>query len=130
MACAVAIRVYWPGYGQVRLMVTKDGHGRYEYLVTNKLDADLTWVVMAKCLRWNIEVLFRGVKQLAGLGACQCYVYRAMVRHVALAMLSYVVLQLLRTDLSETVDSVKERKQLYTVTGGMAPPVPLRARTM
>ena len=65
---------------------------------------------MAKCLRWDVEVLFRGVKQLAGLGACQCYVDRAMVRHVALVMLSYVMLQLLRTDLSETVDSVKERK--------------------
>ena len=128
--CAVAIRVYLPEYGQVRLVVTKDGQGRYEYLVTNKLDADLTWVVMAKCLRWDIEVLFRGAKQLAGLGACQCYVYRAMVRHVALVMLSYVMLQLLRTDLSETVDSVKERKQLYIVTGGMAPPTPLRARTM
>jgi SRSO17 transposase len=119
-----------PDYGQVRLVVTKDGQGRYEYLVTNKLDADLTWVVMAKCLRLDVEVLFRGVKQLAGLGACQCYVDRAMVRHVALVMLSYVMLQLLRTDLSETVDSVKERKQLYIVTGGMAPPTPLKARTM
>ena len=53
-----------------------------------------------------------------------------MVRHVALVMVSYVVLQLLRTDPSETVDGVKERWQLQVLTGGMAPPQPLRARTM
>ena len=127
---AAAIRVYLPEYGIVRLVLTKDGEGRTEYVVTNKLDADLTWAVMAKRLRWDIEVFFRGMKQLAGLGACQCYVDRAMVRHIALVMLAYVVLELLRTDLSETVDSVKERKQLYIVTGGMTPPTPLRARTM
>lgn len=128
--CAVAIRVYLPEFGVIRLVVTKDGQSRYEYLVTNRLDADLTWLVIAKRLRWDIEVLFRGTKQLAGLGACQCYVDRAMVRHVALVMLSYVVLQLLRTDISETVYSVKERQQLYAITGGMAPPPPLRARTI
>ena len=127
---AIALLVYLPEYGVVRLVVTKDGHGRWEYLVTNELQADLTRLVMRKRSRWNIEQLFRGAKQLAGLAACQCYVDQAIVRHVALVMVSYVVLQLLRTDPSETVDGVKERWQLQVLTGGMTPPEPLRARTM
>lgn len=127
---AIALLVYLPEYGVVRLVVTRDGHGRWEYLVTNELQADLTRLVVRKRSRWNIEQLFRGAKQLAGLAACQCYVDQAMVRHVALVMVSYVVLQLLRTDPSETVDGVKERWQLQVLTGGMTPPEPLRARTM
>ena len=127
---AIALLVYLPEYRVVRLVVTRDGHGRREYLVTNELQADLTRLVMRKRSRWNIEQLFRGAKQLAGLATCQSYVDQAMVRHVALVMVSYVVLQLLRTDPSETVDGVKERWQLQVLTGGMAPPQPLRARTM
>ena len=57
---AIALLVYLPEYGVVRLVVTKDGHGRWEYLVTNELQADLTRLVMRKRSRWNIEQLFRG----------------------------------------------------------------------
>ena len=47
-----------------------------------------------------------------------------------LRLLSYVVLNELKVDPSETVDSVKERWPLYILTGGTTPPEPLRARTM
>jgi hypothetical protein len=125
---AAAIKVHLPGYGIVRLVVTKDGHGKWGYIVTNAFDIDLTAIVLRKRSRWNIEVLFRDAKQLNGLGACQCWVDQAMVRHVAFALWTYTVLQLLKVNPSETVGDVKERLQLQVVRTGATPPEPLRAR--
>jgi hypothetical protein len=118
--------VYLPGYGSVRLVVTKDGHGRWTYIVTNDMQADVTTIVQRKRSRWNIETLFRDGKQFAGLGACQCRVPQAMVRHVAFVLLAYVVLSQLKLDPSETVGEVKERLQLHVVTHGTPPPPPLK----
>ena len=124
---AVALSVYAPSYGRLRLVVTKNRHGNYEYIATNELSADLTTLVMRKRSRWSIETLFRDTKQYAGLCACQCWVDQAMVRHVSLVLLTFVVLQLLRLTPDESVASVKERWQLAVEQNGQLPPVPLRA---
>src|SRR6266536_2562650 len=124
---AVALRVYAPALGQVRLVVLKNAHGNFEYLVTNDLTTDLTTLVQRKRSRWRIETIFRDTKQLAGLGACQCWVDQALVRHVALVFLTFVVLQLLRRDPQETVGAVKARWQGAVLRDGQAPPQPLRA---
>ena len=124
---AVALTVYAPSAGQVRLVVLRNEHGNFEYLVTNDLAADLTTVVLRKRSRWRIETIFRDTKQLAGLGACQGWVDQAMVRHVALVFLTFVALQLLRRDPQETVGAVKLRWQDEVLRDGQAPPRPLRA---
>ncbi len=124
---AVALRVYAPALGQVRLVVLRNEHGNFEYLVTNALSSDLTTLVQRKRSRWRIETIFRDTKQLAGLGACQCWVDQALVRHVALVFLTFVVLQLLRRDPPETVGAVKARWQGEVLRDGQAPPQPLRA---
>jgi DDE superfamily endonuclease len=124
---AVALRVYAPALGQVRLVVLKNEHGNFEYLVTNDLTTDLTRLVQRKRSRWRIETIFRDTKQLAGLAACQCWVDQALVRHVALVFLTFVVLQLLRRDPQETVGAVKARWQGEVLRDGQAPPPPLRA---
>jgi len=124
---AAALRVYAPSYGTLRLVVTRNRHGNYEYLVSNDLGADLTAVVRGKRSRWSVETLFHDGKQYAGLGACQCWADQAMVRHVALALLTFVVLQLLRRDVTEPVATVKERWQLDLLRRGEAQPPPLRA---
>jgi hypothetical protein len=85
----------------LRLVVTRNRHGNYEYLATNELTADLARVVARKQSRWNVETIFRDTKQSAGLGACQCWTDAAMVRHVALVLVAFVVLQQLRVDPSE-----------------------------
>ncbi|MDP3062712.1 MAG: hypothetical protein Q8O40_05825 [Chloroflexota bacterium] len=46
---------------------------------------------------------------IVGLEACQARVPEAVPRHVALVLLSLVVLQLLKRDPSETAGHVKER---------------------
>jgi hypothetical protein len=124
---AVALQVYAPALGQVRLVVLKNEHGNFEYLVTNALATDLTTLVQRKRSRWRIETIFRDTKQLTGLEACQCWVDQAWVRHVALVFLTFVVLQVLRRDPQETVGAVKARWQGEVLRDGQAPPQPLRA---
>lgn len=124
---AVALEVYAPKLGVIRLVVTKNRHGNYEYIVTNDLKADLTSIVRRKRSRWNVETIFRDTKQFAGLEACQCWADQAMVRHVALVLLTFVVLQMLRADPAESVGSVKERWQLEVARDNELPPAPLKA---
>jgi hypothetical protein len=124
---AVALRVYAPALGQVRLVVLRNEHGNYEYLVTNARTIDLTTLVQRKRSRWRIETIFRDTKQLAGLAACQCWADQAVVRHIALVFLTFIVLQLLRRDPQETVGAVKTRWQGEVLRDGQVPPQPLRA---
>jgi hypothetical protein len=124
---ARAVDVYAPKYGLLRLVVTRNRHGNHEYIATNELTADLTRVVERKRGRWSIETLFHDAKQYAGLEACQCWVDRAMVRHVGFVLLTFVVMQLMRRTPEESVGSVKERWQMALVRDGEPPPVPLKA---
>ena len=124
---AIGVSVYAPKYGTLRLVVTKNLHGNHEYIVTNDPGADLRSVVERKMSRWSIETLFRDTKQFAGLQACQCWVDQAMVRHVGLVFLTFVVLQMMRRDPQESVGAVKERWQLRVTQDGASPPPPLKA---
>jgi hypothetical protein len=124
---ATALTVYAPALGQVRLVVLKNEHGNFEYLVTNDRTTDLSTLVLRKRSRWRIETIFRDTKQVAGLAACQGRVDQAMVRHVALVCLTFVALQLLRRDPQETVGAVKARWHDEVLRDGQAPPRPLRA---
>jgi hypothetical protein len=124
---ATALTVFAPKYGHLRLVVTRNRHGNYEYLVSNARQADLTTMVRRKRSRWSVETVFRDSKQFTGLEACQCWVDQALVRHVSLVFLTFVVLQLLRQSGDEPVGSVKERWQLAVIQAGEIPPQPLRA---
>jgi DDE superfamily endonuclease len=124
---ALALLVYAPSLGPVRLVVRKNDHGNFEYLVTNELTCDLALLVRRKRSRWRIETIFRDTKQLAGLAACQCWVDQALVRHVALVLLAFVALQVLRRAPQETVGAVKAHWQGAVLRDGQTPPQPLRA---
>ena len=126
-ARAVALNIYAPKYGSLRLVVTRNRHGNHEYIVTNDSGADLTTVVLRKVSRWSIETLFRDAKQYAGLEACQCRVDQAMVRHVGVVLLTFVVLQMMRRSRQESLGSVKERWQLEVMRAGESPPPLLKA---
>ncbi|HZA82315.1 MAG TPA: transposase [Actinomycetes bacterium] len=121
---AAAITVYAPTYGRLRLVVTRNRHGNCECLATNELTADLSRVVARKHSRWSVETIFRDTKQYAGLSACQCWTDAAMVRHVGLVLLGFVVLQHLRTHPGESLAAVKERWQLTLTHQGQPPPTP------
>jgi len=125
---ARAVTVYAPKYGTLRLVVTKNRHGNYECIASNDLEADLTTLVLRKRSRWSIETVFRDSKQFTGLAACQARVDQALVRHVAFALLTFVVLQVLRLHPEETLGEVKERLQLDVLRAGEQPPAPLKAK--
>ncbi len=59
-------------------------NGRTEYIATNDLsqsDADAT---RQECrVRWKIEQLHREIKQVTGIGKCQCRKLRAQRNHIA-----------------------------------------------
>jgi DDE superfamily endonuclease len=124
---AAAVTVYAPRHGTVRLVVTRNRHGNHDYLVTSELTADLTTVIGRKRNRWSVETLFHDSKQYAGLGACQCWTDAAMVRHVALVLVAFVVLQHLRASPTEPLAAVKERWQQAIMRQGEHPPAPLKA---
>jgi hypothetical protein len=124
---AAAVSIYAPTYGMLRLVVTRNRHGNHECLATNELGADLSQVVERKHSRWRVETIFRDTKQYAGLEACQCRSDAAMVRHVALVLLGFVVLQRLRLHPAEPLAQVKERWQLAVTHQGELPPPPLKA---
>jgi hypothetical protein len=124
---AAAVTVYAPKYGTLRLVVTRNRHGNLECLATNELAADLSQVVARKHSRWSVETIFRDTKQYTGLGACQCWTDQAMVRHVALVLVGFVVLQRLRLHPAEPLAQVKERWQLTLTRQGEPPPAPLKA---
>ncbi|HUS17489.1 MAG TPA: transposase [Chloroflexia bacterium] len=119
--------VYAPTYGHVRLVVTRNSQGNQTYLVSNVLTSDLTSMVSGQRSRWRVETVFRDSTQWAGLGACQSWVDQALVRHVGLVLVTFVVLQVLRERPGETVGAVKRRWQLACLRDGQAPPAPLRA---
>jgi SRSO17 transposase len=124
---ATALHVYAPKYGHLQLVVVRNRHGNWEYLVTNALQADLTTLIERKRTRWPIETVFRDSKQFAHLEACQCWTDVAIVRHMSLVFLTFVVLQLLRQAVDEPVGSVKARWQLQVLQAGDTEPKPLRA---
>jgi hypothetical protein len=97
--------------GQIRLTrVRVDQVKRpYLYLVTNHLDCTPTQAWQAKRSRWPIEPQFRDEKQLLDLGGCQVPRVEAQETHIALVLVAWVVLQLLRQAPSQTAGEVQER---------------------
>lgn len=116
--------VHLRGYGKVKLVVVRDG-ATVQYLVTNALRCPPEEVLRRKKSRWDAEESFRDAKQLAGLEACQARVPEAVPRHVAMVLLSLVVLQLLKQDPSETAGHVKERFQLLSIAGALPAASPI-----
>lgn len=125
---ARSIVAYLPKYGSLRLVVTKNRHGNLQVLATNDLSSDLSQIVWRKRRRWSVETLFRDAKQFCGLAACQCRIDGAVVRHIAFALLAFLVLQLLRRYPKETLGAVKERLQREVFTNRWPAPPLLKAK--
>lgn len=123
---AIALCVYAPKYGTIALVVTRNQHGNEEFLATNDRHGDLTRQVLRKRSRWAAETLLRDAKQDTSLGACQGRVDQAMVCHVGLVLVTFVV-QMLRHQPDESLAAVKERWQLQVLRAEEEPPPPSRA---
>jgi hypothetical protein len=119
--------IYSPRIGQVRLTRVRIDQPKrpYLYLVTNDRSCRPSQAWACKVSRWPIEPMFRDGKQLLDLGGCQSTRVEAQESHIALVLVSWVVLQCLRQAPSQTTGEV-QAELLATVWGHetrLSPPV-------
>lgn len=79
------------------------------YLLTNRLDAVVAWVIYCYMKRYQIEWAFREAKQHLALGACSAREFSAVTQHIALSFLGFVCLQQLHSSHGDSLpQQVKE----------------------
>ncbi|MGB9774890.1 MAG: IS701 family transposase, partial [Bacteroidota bacterium] len=82
--------------GKVAVVVVKEKRKKPIYLVCTNPHLPATVVIQYYAKRWKIEQLIKDLKQRLGLGHYQVRTLQAILRHVALALLSYCVLIFLK----------------------------------
>jgi len=84
------------GLGKVAVVVVKEKRKKDSYLVSTNLHLSALDIVKYYAKRWKIEQMIKDLKQRLGLGHYQVRNSQAIQRHVALALLSYCILILLK----------------------------------
>jgi hypothetical protein len=93
---------------KVRLFKLVVQHGDIDWVITNDLDETLTAQVAedASDVRWQVEELHRGLKQLTGSERCQCRAGRAQRNHLACCYHAWVSLKVKALELGQTLYQV------------------------
>ncbi|KAF0118942.1 MAG: transposase IS4 [bacterium] len=84
------------GLGKVAVVVVKEKRKKPSYLVSTNLYLSALDIVKYYAKRWKIEQMIKDLKQRLGFGDYQVRNLQAIQRHVALALLSYCILILLK----------------------------------
>jgi hypothetical protein len=84
------------GLGKVAIVVVKEKRKKPFYLVSTNLYLSAIDVLKYYARRWKIEQMIKDLKQRLGFGDYQVRSLKAIERHVALVLLSYFVLVLLK----------------------------------
>ena len=84
------------GLGKVAVIVVKEKRKKPSYLVSTNLYLSALDIVKYYAKRWKIEQMIKDLKQRLGFGDYQVRNLQAIQRHVALALLSYCILILLK----------------------------------
>lgn len=94
----------------VRLFKLVALDGDIDWVLTNDPDETLTAQVAedASDVRWQVEELHRGLKQLTGTEKCQCRVARAQRKHLACCYQAWVSLKVKAQELGQTRYAVRE----------------------
>ncbi len=85
------------GLGKVAVVVVKEKRKKTSYLLSTNLHLSALDIVKYYAKRWKIEQMIKDLKQRLGFGHYQVRNLRAIRRHVALVLLSYCILILLKT---------------------------------
>jgi transposase len=115
-ALGARIRSYEVEYGDrsVKLVVIKDDTaaeaGRSKYLMTNALKLTNQETVEWYRKRWTIEVFFRDAKQYLGLAKSEARSEQAVISHVGLVCVAYVILHLLKPVVAQQRPSIRASK--------------------
>ena len=94
---------------KVRLFKLVATNGDIDWVITNSSDETLTTPVVqnANDVRWQIEELHRGIKQLTGSAKCQCRTARSQRNHLACCYHAWLSLKVIATKLNKTLYQVK-----------------------
>jgi len=84
------------GLGKVAVVVVKEKRKKTSYLVSTNLHLSAPDIIKYYAKRWKIEQMIKDLKQRLGLGDYQVRNLQAIQRHVALSLLSYILLILLK----------------------------------
>jgi DDE family transposase len=96
---------------QVRLFKLVAPDGDLDWVITNDLDETVTAQVAeaSSDVRWQVEELHRGIKQLTGSEKCQCRTARAQRNHLACCYHAWISLKVKAKELGQTLYAVRER---------------------
>lgn len=97
-----------PFYVRLFKLVAPDGD--IDWVITNDLDETVTAQVAedSSAVRWQVEALHRGIKQLTGSEKCQCRAARAQRNHLACCYHAWVSLKVKAKELGQTLYTVRE----------------------
>jgi DDE family transposase len=95
----------------VRLFKLVAPDGDIDWVITNDLAETVTAQVAedSSDVRWQVEELHRGLKQLTGSEKCQCRGARAQRNHLACCYHAWVSLKVKATALGQTMYALRER---------------------
>ncbi len=90
---------------KVRLFKLVAPDGDIDWVITNDLDETVTAQVAEDTsdVRWQVEELHRGLKQLTGSERCQCRVGRAQRNHLACCYHAWISLKVKAKELGQTM---------------------------
>jgi len=112
------------GFGPVAVVIVQEKRKKLRYLVSTNFLLPALEIVKFYAHRWKIEQMIKDLKQRLGLGDYQVRNLQAIQRHVALVLLSYFALILLKIlqwrkdksislDLSIRILALQVRKQIW-----------------
>ena len=95
----------------VRLFKLVAPNGDIDWVITNDLAETVTAQVARETsdVRWQVEELHRGIKQLTGSEKCQCRAARAQRNHLACCYHAWLSLKVKAQALGQTLYAVRER---------------------
>jgi hypothetical protein len=93
----------------VRLFKLVATNGDIDWVITNDLDSAVTAQVAqdANDVRWDVENLHRGLKQLTGSAKCQCRTGRSQRNHLACCYHAWLSLKVKAIELGKTLYQVR-----------------------
>ena len=97
-----------PFYARLFKLVAPDGD--IDWVITNDLAETVTAQVAKDTsdVRWQVEELHRGIKQLTGSEKCQCRAARVQRNHLACCYHAWVSLKVKAQELGQTLYAMRE----------------------
>jgi hypothetical protein len=89
----IIVDCYLKDVGNVRLFYSRyHGNKKWVALITTEPDMDYIRAIKVYSIRWNIEIAFKEMKQLLGLGKSQANDFAAQIAHTSCVIIAHALL--------------------------------------